>query len=235
MITFGGFPEPFLKENKRFSNNWQRMRKQQLLWEDIRDLSQIHEIAELEYLLEILVNEAGQQLNVASIANHINVSESTIHRWIKVLESFFYCYSIKPWSKNVRRAIRKTPKLYLWDWLMIADTGQRIENFIASHLLKTVHYWTDIGLGEYQLFYIRDKLKREVDFLITKNKSPWFLVEVKTSKNKGINKNLYHFFKELNVPHAFQVVFDLPFVDVDCFSYHEPIIVPASTFLSQLV
>jgi hypothetical protein len=59
-------------------------------------------------------------------------------------------------------------------------------------------------------------------------------VEVKYSKNQSISENLYRFQEKIQAKHAFQVVFDKEFVDVDCFSYKEPIIVPASTFLSQL-
>lgn len=70
---------------------------------------------------------------------------------------------------------------------------------------------------------------------MTKDKIPWFLVEAKVSTNKGISESLYYYSKELNVPHAFQVVYDMPYVDVDCFSYKTPVIVPTSTFLSQLV
>jgi hypothetical protein len=35
--------------------------------------------------------------------------------------------------------------------------------------------------------------------------------------------------------HAFQVVHDLPFVAADCFARTEPTVVPAQTFLSQLL
>lgn len=235
LLIYGGFPEPFSKQDQRFSVNWRRLRKQQLLNEDIRQLNQIQEIAELEYLLDILVNDASGQLNVATIANQINVAETTIHRWINLLTAFYYIYTIKPWHKNIRRSLRKMPKIYLWDWSMIQDRGKQIENLVASHLHKAVNYWTDLGFGEYDLFYLRDKEKREVDFLVTKNKSPWFLVEVKSSDNQGISKNLHYYYQQLKPAHAFQVVFDLPYEDIDCFSYHQPIIVPALTFLSQLI
>lgn len=235
LMIFGGFPEPFNKSNPRFSTNWQRLRKHQLLNEDIRQLSQIQEFAELEYLLDILIKEAGGSLNISSIANLINVAESTVSRWINLLCSFYFIYRVKPWYKNIRRAIRKTSKIYLWDWSMVQDRGKRIENLLASHLYKAVNYWTDLGFGEYELFYLRDKEKREVDFLVTKNQSPWFLVAAKTSANHGISKSLHYFQQQLNVPHAFQVVYDLPFENIDCFNYHQPVIVPALTFLSQLV
>ena len=152
-----------------------------------------------------------------------------------MLESFYFCYSIKPWHKNIRRAIRKMPKIYLWDWSIITNPGRLNENFIASHLLKAVHYWTDSGWGNYDLYYLRDKEKREVDFLIVKNKKPWILVEVKKSIQNSISKNLYYYQNQLNVADAFQVVMDMEYVDVDCFSYRQPIIVSARTFLSQLV
>lgn len=53
--------------------------------------------------------------------------------------------------------------------------------------------------------------------------------------SKNISRSLIYFQKESGAEHAFQVVFDLEFVDKDCFLHREPIIVPAKTFLSQLV
>ncbi|MCH9704060.1 MAG: ATP-binding protein [Chlamydiae bacterium] len=235
LFEYGGFPEPFTRKDLKFSNSWSRLRREQLMQDDIRQLSQIQDIAEMEILLDLLADEAGQLLNASSFANQINMASNTITRWVKTLESFYYCFLVKPWSKNVRRSLRKTPKCYLWDWSMVKDHGQRVENFIASHLLKSVHYWTDCGFGSYDLHYLRDNNKNEVDFLVTKDKKPWFLVEAKATKNKGISKSLYYFQKELDVPHAFQVVFDMPYVEADCFLEHEPVIVPAATFLSQLL
>ncbi|MCH9626073.1 MAG: hypothetical protein S4CHLAM123_12630 [Chlamydiales bacterium] len=235
LIEFGGFPEPFLKMNQRFSTNWKRSRQEQLVFEDIRDLSHIQELAQLEMLSEVLRDTVSQQVSFSSLANLVNVSQPTITRWLNTLESFYYCFPVRPWSKNIKRSLRKEPKYYLWDWSLSKKSGARLENFIASHLLKAVHFWTDYGLGEFDLHYLRDKNKREVDFLVTKDQTPWFLVEVKSSDNKGISKSLYYFQEQTRAPHAFQVCFNSKYEDVDCFSYKEPVIVPASTFLSQLV
>ena len=71
--------------------------------------------------------------------------------------------------------------------------------------------------------------------MVTKNQKPWFIVEVKSSGNKAISKWLYYYQKKLNVAHAFQIGFDLPYIDQDCFQKTGPIIVPAKTFLSQLI
>jgi predicted AAA+ superfamily ATPase len=235
LLTFGGFPESYQRADRHFYNNWQRTRREQLLKEDIRALSQIQNFSELEYLLDIVIESAGTQLNVATIGNQLNIAQSTIHRWINLFQAFYFCYTIKPWHQNVRRAIRKMPKIYLWDWSLIRDQGRLYENFIASHLLKAVHYWTDVGFGQYDLYYLRDKEKREVDFLVTKDRKPWFLVEVKSSANAPLSDALGYFQSLLKTSHAFQLAMEAPWADIDCFRYHRPTIVPASTFLSQLV
>ena len=66
----------------------------------------------------------------------------------------------------------------LWDWSTIEDKDKKTENFIAYHLLKAVNFQNDIGLGKYNLHYLKDK--KEVDFLVIENNKPWFLVEVKS-------------------------------------------------------
>lgn len=234
LLEHGGFPEPFIQRSNAFSRRLRDIRKDQLFREDIRDGTRIQELGQLEILAELLRRQAAESMDYQSLAKKVGVSIDTIRRWVEVLKSFYYCFAIQPWSKNITRSLIKEPKLYLWDWSLVDEEGHRNENLVASHLLKAVHFWTDRGLGEYGLYYLRTKDKREIDFLVTKDKKPWFLVEVKT-KAKGLSSALYHFQKETQAPHAFQIAFDLPFVNKNCFEEKEPILVPARTFLSQLV
>ena len=155
-------------------------------------------------------------------------------RWVVTLCSFYFGFLVKPWSMHVENAIRKTPKWFLRDWSGIVDVGKRNETMVACHLLKAVEYWTDMGFGACDLFYIRDKQKKEADFLVSKDGIPWFLVEVKTSDTK-LSSALSVYQKATGAKHAFQVVFSLPYENVDCFQYTDPTVVPARTFLSQLV
>ena len=235
LLKFGGFPDPFLKKDEKFLIQWRRLIQQQLFREDIRDLSHIQEIGQLEILSNLLKYQASQLLNLSNLAKKMNVAVTTIKRWLGTLEIFYYCFLIKPYTKNITRGLLREPKLYLWDWSTIKNEGARFENLIASHLLKAVHFWTDRGFGDYELYFIRDKEKREVDFLVTKNDTPWFLVEAKYSSNNSISEHLYRFQQQLKAPHAFQIVLNAEYVDADCFVEKNPVIVPASTFLSQLI
>jgi predicted AAA+ superfamily ATPase len=234
LYAYGGFPEPFLREDARFSNRWKRLRQQQLFTEDIRDFTRVQEIRQLELLAETVKYQTGQLISYSSLAKKVRVTVDTVRRWIGTLESLYYCFTIQPWSRNVARSLIKQPKVYLWDWSLIDDRGAKLENFVASHLLKAVHWWTDNGHGEYGLYFLRDKDKREVDFLVTKNHKPWFLVEVKTEQKKSISKELIYYQKQTRAPHAFQAAFTMDFVHADCFSTDQPTMVPAKTLLSQL-
>lgn len=76
---------------------------------------------------------------------------------------------------------------------------------MAMHLLKNVHAWTDFAFGEFELYYIRDKQKREVDFLITKDSSPYLLLEVK-SRSTTLSPSLIHFNEVLKPKFCIQLV-----------------------------
>jgi predicted AAA+ superfamily ATPase len=232
---FSGFPEPFVLQEDRFYRQWRQTRSRQLLQEELRDFSRIHEIALVETLAELLRHRAGQLTTAAALSRDLRVSQDTVRRWLLALSGLYYSFLVRPWYRNVRRALRKEPKVYLWDWSLVDDPGARWENLVASHLLKAVHFWTDHGLGEMKLWFIRDKQKREVDFLVSHDGDPWFIVEAKRSAKAGLSPALAYFQAETGAKHAFQVVRNMPYVDRDCFEVTRPVVVPGLTFLSQLV
>lgn len=233
--THGGFPEPFLKRDPRFTRRWQSTRLEQLLREDVRDLTQIHQIDQLEMLVRLLSERSGSQLVYSNLARDLGVTVETAKRWVDALSRLHYGFLIRPWFKNVSRSLRKEPKWFLRDWATIEDSGLRSETFVACHLLKAVEGWTDLGLGRFELAYLRDKERREVDFLVARDGKPWFLVEVKY-REESLTDALRHYQKQLRAPLAFQVVIEADYVSADCFAGpREPLVVPAATFLSQLL
>lgn len=133
----------------------------------------------------------------------------TLKSWLLVLERLYWCYRISPYSNHIARSLKKEQKLYLWDWSEVMDRGARFENMVASHLLKAVQAWTDVGYGEFQLHYFRDLEKREVDFVITEDRLPIVCIECKL-KNQPLSAELYH----LNAQLKKQVGKDLPLIQL---------------------
>lgn len=230
----GGYPEPFLKRDERFSRRWQTLRRQQLVREDVRDLTQIRQLDQLELLAEILSKRSARQLAYSRLAADLRVSADTLRRWLETLRSLHFGFTLRPWFRNVGRSLRKEPKWYLRDWAEIEDDGDKAETFVACHLLKAVVGWNDLGFGKFQLAYLRDKEQREVDFVVVQDGKPWFLVEVK-QREETVSPALAYHQEQLRAPFAFQVALDADYVNADCFAKPGgPLSVPARTFLSQL-
>jgi predicted AAA+ superfamily ATPase len=231
----GGYPEPFLKRDMRFSRRWQSLRLAQLIREDIRDLTQIQQIDQLEILVKLLSERSAHQLVYDNLAKSVRVSVDTIRRWVEVLRDLHLGFLVRPWYRNVSRSLRKEPKWFLRDWASIKEPGDKAETYVACHLLKAVEGWNDMGLGAFELGYLRDKEKREVDFVVIRDGDPWFLVEVK-HRDASLSPSLKYFQDQIKAPFAFQVIVEADYVDADCFARRRgPVTVPASTFLSQLL
>jgi predicted AAA+ superfamily ATPase len=205
LLNFGGFPEPYLKQNKTFHTRWIRSRRELITHEDVRDLTRIEDVDRLEHLIRLLNPRTASPLSINSLREDLGVAFETIRGWIHTLERLYYIYSVPPYSHRLQRSIKRERKYYYWDWSEVNDEAARFENFIMSHLLKACHTWTDFGLGDFKLWYIRDREKREVDSLITRDDQPWLLVEVKLNDLK-VSKSLQRFAGLLPCNRIVQVV-----------------------------
>ena len=231
---FGGFPEPMLTGSERFSRRWQTLRRTQVFKEDIRELTRIHEVSMLEVAGRMLEERSGSQLITANLARDVGVAPNTMKAWVEAMCALHVGFLVRPWYRNVSSSLRKEPKWFLRDWSGIEDPGKRFETLVACHLQKAVEGWTDLGLGKFALHYLRDKQQREVDFLVVRDGQPWFLVEAKSGGQK-LSPALEYFQQATGAAHAFQLVKNKEFVDADCFERRKPTLVPALTFLSQLL
>ena len=231
----GGYPEPYLRRAPRFSRRWRSTRMAQLVREDVREVAGVQQLGLLEVLVRILTEHSGEQLVFGNLARQVGVAADTVRRWVAALSDLHVGFLVRPWFRNVPRSLRKEPKWYLRDWAAVADVGQRAETFVACHLLKAVEGWNDLGLGAFELGYLRDKDKREVDFVVVRDGDPWFLVEAK-HEDAAIASALRYFQRQLGAPFAFQATLAANPVEADCFaSAGHPLVVPARTLLSQLL
>ena len=203
--SFGGFPEPFIKQSKRQLRRWHNERLERLFREDILDVRLIRDISNMKLLSDLLPTKVGSLLSLNSLREDLEVSHRAVTLWMDILESFYYLFRIYPYSAKKIRSLKKEPKLYLWDWSEVEDESARFENLVASHLLKFVHFITDYEGYKAGLFFLRDVDKREVDFLVTINSKPWFAVETKLN-DTDLSPSLLYFKEKLSIPFIYQVV-----------------------------
>jgi len=205
LLKFGGFPEPLIKQSEKTLRRWHNQRTDRLVREDIRDIENIRDLSALQILVELIPEKVGSLLSLNSLREDLSVAHKTISGWVDILEKFYYHFRIYPFRSTKIKSLRKEPKIYLWDWSELNDEAIKLENIIASHLLKFCHFLFDSQGIKANLNFLRDIEKREVDFLITIDNKPWFCVEVKRSF-KGIPASLGYFKNKLKIPFAYQVL-----------------------------
>ncbi|MBI2604502.1 MAG: ATP-binding protein [Deltaproteobacteria bacterium] len=231
---FGGFPEPFTKANDRHYNQWLQNRHERLVREDIRDMTRIRELSLFESMVALLPSKIGSPLSLNSLKEDLSVSHDSIRLWLSLLEEFYYLFGLPCHSEKVARSLKKERKIYLWDWSEIDDPAIRFENMVACHLNKFVDYMTDSGLAKCSLRYFRDKERNEVDFIVLKNRNPWFMVEAKLN-DRSIQKALLSGSKKHGSPPCIQLVNDFGTSShrkIDGMDYY---VMPAAIFFRELI
>ena len=226
LLKFGGFPEPFLRGTEKFHRRWQKNYRTLLIKDDVRDLSRIADIKGLETLVEILPSKVGSQMSIPSLSEDLGKKYDTITNWIDILQGLYLVLTLRPWHRKIARAIKKEKKLYFFDWSMLSEPGVVFENLMAVSLIRMAARMTETGMGNFDIRYLRDREKREVDFILVKDNDPVCLFEAK-DKDTTISKAGRFYGKRLDVP-FYQIVRDASKVETfpgNCF------VIPATNFL----
>ncbi len=209
LIKFGGFPEPYLKNNETFAKRWRRTHIDTIIREDLLDLEKVRDIKSIEILIDLLRERVGSSTSYSSLATDLQVSVHTVKHWLQILENLYVIFPVRPYHKNIARSILKEPKYYLYDvGAVIGDFGAKLENVVALALLRDLHLLEDTTGSKVALHYIRDKEKNEVDFLIIIDNKPSLLIEVKVSDDT-FSKSLYRFHQFLKDAEPIQLVNNL--------------------------
>ncbi|MBI4405678.1 MAG: ATP-binding protein [Deltaproteobacteria bacterium] len=209
LLVTGGFPEAYIHETdaERLRNN----RFDTVLREDLRDVSNTGALRSIEILIELLRERVGATLSYASLAEDLSVSAPTVKSWIELLERLYIIFVVRPYAKGLVRAYRKEPKVYFYDCAAAYEPdvkGARFENLVATTLLKYCQWAHDVKGFKLELCYFRDRDKREVDFVVLKNRSPFLFLEAKHSDD-SIHPPLRYLTQRLSPQLSIQLVNNL--------------------------
>jgi len=204
LLQLSGFPEPFLSGSEVEAKRWSREYRQRLLYEEIRNLERVSAMGNLELLSLRLPLLVGSPLSINSIREDLQVSHKTVSKWLNILERLYSIVRLSPFGTPKIRAVKKEQKHYHYDWSLVPELPLRFENMVAMHLLKWVHFQQDTKGRDMELNYFRDVDGREVDFVITENATPVYLIETKW-KDAAISKGLKYLKERFSHAEAYQI------------------------------
>lgn len=206
ILERGGFPEPYLSKSDVDARRWRKSHLDVIVRQDLLDLEQVRNIVGVETLVELLATRVGSPISFRNLAQDLQVTAQTVQRWVLLLEKLFVIFIVRPYTKDLARSLLKEPKIYFYDTGRVSDNGgARLENAVACALHKRNHFLIDTQGLTCELYYLRDRERREVDFLTTVGNKPEYMVEVKTSDSQ-FSSHLRYFSERLEATQVVQLV-----------------------------
>ncbi|MBN1364249.1 MAG: ATP-binding protein [Syntrophaceae bacterium] len=176
LIT-GGYPEAVQRQTSQRREAWFNSYITTILQRDIRDLANIENLTTMPRLLSLLAARTTSLLNYAELSRTTGLAQSTLKRYLSLLETTFLYKTLPAWSANLSKRLVKSSKIMLCDtglscYLTGADVdklsndqtsmGSILENFVCMELCKQLS-WHEKKL---QLFHFRSSTGSEIDFII---------------------------------------------------------------------
>ena len=189
---YGGYPKIVLTPEVSMKERYLQQIIDTYIRKDIRDLAEIKDVNKFNRLLEILASQSGNLLNVSELSNTCLLSRETVERHIFLLEQTYILRLVRPYSRNLRSELTKTPKIFFYDtgliqmlWLKQLQKevlGSVFETSIFAELIK--------GHGADNVFYWRTQDKKEIDFVLRSGKNI-IPIETKLSFPRNIPTSIH--------------------------------------------
>lgn len=186
-IEAGGFPEALARTGAR-RGRWFDSYLDTMLQREVRDLANVTGLTELPRLMLLLAARATGLLNYAGISRDLGMPQTTVKRYLALLETAFLVLTVPAWFRNVGKRLIKSPKLILSDAGLLAHLlgegaaversfGAVLENFALMEIVKQA----STSPARPAVFHYRSADGLEVDALIEPRGGPICAVEVKAA------------------------------------------------------
>ena len=173
----GGYPEPWINQNSRFTERWMEQYTRTYLDRDIARLFPGLHREKFRLFIQLLAGLSGQILNYSETARALNVSQPTIRDYFEIAHGSFLWRKLPAYEKNSTKRIIKAPKGYLRDsgilhhLLRIPDrkallchpiVGRSWEGFVIEEILRQLNA---LGIG-FDAYHYRTAAGAEVDLIL---------------------------------------------------------------------
>lgn len=192
----GGYPEVLGRRSDARRRAWFGSYVTTILQRDVRDISNIEGLTALPRLLSLLAARAASLVNYAELSRSASMPQSTLKRYISLLQATFLVQTLPAWSSNLGKRLVRSPKLLVCDTGLISSlqglsaerlaadpvlAGPLLENFVAMELMKQSAW----SRTQPRLFHFRTQTGQEVDIVLEDAAGLVVGVEVKAAATVG--------------------------------------------------
>jgi len=172
----GGFPLSFLATSDSNSVAWRKSFIQTLLERDIPSFGLGTPAPTLFRFWTMLAHYHGQVWNAAEPARSLGIGETSVRRYLDLLEGVYMVRQLQPWHENLKKRQVKSPKVYIRDSGLLHQLlgirtlpellshpkcgasweGYVIEEIISSVQPDEVYFWATHAGAELDLLLFKD-------------------------------------------------------------------------------
>ena len=177
-LIFGSYPEIFSRESLGSKAQYLKDLLDEYLYKDILDFSGIRNATKIRDLLKLLAFQIGSQVSLSELGTSLGMSKETVARYIDLLEKSYVLFTLRGFSRNLRKEVSKMPKIYFYDLgvrnAVIGnlnflkdreDAGKLWENFLISERMKKMEYRQEL----YSHYFWRLSSGAEIDLVEERN------------------------------------------------------------------
>ncbi len=195
----GGFPLSLLAASKKESSEWRGNFINTYLERDIPQLGPRIPAETLRRFWTMLAHCQGGILNASQLAGNLNVSGTTVARYLDLMVDLLLVRRLPPWSSNTGKRLIRSPKVYIRDSgilhaLLHIQTindllghpivGGSWEGFVIENILSATP-------GHVFPFFYKTPGGAEIDLLLEfPNQEKW-AIEIKRSSTPSLSKGFY--------------------------------------------
>ena len=201
-IHRGQFPE-LTSDKKR---NWEWFYRDYIntyLEKDIRKIINIKNEISFKKFLVCIAARTGNEVVYDEIASEVGKDAKTIKEWISIVAQTGLIKMVHTYKNSVLKRMIKNPKLYFMDTGLVcylvgwktkeqikngAMAGSLFETFVFSEIAKS---YLNAGKTLDNIYYYRDKDKKEIDFIIEEN-GILYPIEIKMSATIDMHWDKYN-------------------------------------------
>jgi uncharacterized protein len=209
----GGFPESVLAKNDLDSFTWRKNFIRTYLERDIPQLGPRIPTTTLQRFWTMLAHHQGSVLNAANLARSIEVSGTTIARYLDLMVDLLLVRRLQPWTFNAGKRLVRSPKIYVRDSGLVHTllniknmnellghpvVGGSWEGFVIENILSSVS-------DKIQCYYYGTPGGAEIDLILEFSPSDKWAIEIKRSAAPAVSKGFYLACEEVKPSRKFVV------------------------------
>ena len=212
----GGFPDAYLAMDDDIWVQWLDNFISTYIERDLPMLGLVVSPNILRNLWIMIAHTHGNVVNYSNISRSLELSSTTIKKYLDFLENAFLIRQLQPFHSNIKKRIVKSPKLFVRDTGILHNLlnitsrieldgnpmkGNSFEGFAIEQILQLTN-------TSYQPYFYRTHNGAECDLVLTKSSKPHFAIEIKYSSAPQLTKGNIISFDDIGAKYNFVITPD---------------------------